>query len=102
MKRLALELGVLVTLVSCTSVGFQDKNVYVMDGPNQNLRAHDQKNDRHLSDCDPQILPSGQIEYKCVAHFLADYQAILVKINALEKDLESCQQGNVFNASIHP
>lgn len=78
-----------ILLFSCAST-FTDK-VYVIDAPNNNLRAPDPKDDRLMSDCDPKALPSGKIEYKCVAHFLSDYQALLNKIAELQSQLDSCQ-----------
>lgn len=93
MKGFLNGLVVSILLVACGSVAFQDPNVLVMDLPNGTLRAHDPKNDRKSGDCDPHYLPSGKVEYQCVAHFLTDYQLLLTKIADLENQLSACQRG---------
>lgn len=81
-------LVVLLCLLACASAS----SVYVLDPPNNNLRASKQEDDKPLSDCDPEKLPSGKLEYKCVGMFNSDYGAMLKKISDLEEALKSCQQ----------
>ena len=78
--------GILL-LISCASAS----NVYVLDPPNNNMRAHDAAQDRPLSDCNPEKLPSGQINYKCVGMFNADYGSLLKQIADLQAELAACQ-----------
>lgn len=98
MTRDNIKLGLVVLgLVACSTSGFVDQGVYVLDPINSNLRGHaeDGSQDRHLSDCDPEPnpSPSPHLAYRCVTHFNADYQILLNKIADLETQLVACQQG---------
>lgn len=93
MRNYVSPLLFLCGMIACSTLGFEDKGVYVLDPALSNLRGHDPagKDDKPLADCNATPGPDGKLQYKCVAHFLADYQALLVEIDSLQQQLSACQ-----------
>lgn len=81
-----------LSLLACSSFALNDPH-WIMDPPNKNLRGAAPADDRPESVCDPVKQSDGTLQYQCVAHTFANYQAILVRIAQLEEELKACQQG---------
>lgn len=90
MKHTIMFIGSICLILACASAS----SVYVLDPPNNNMRASEQSQDKPLSDCNPEKLPSGELQYKCVGLFNADYGALLKQISDLQSQLKACQQGH--------
>lgn len=88
MKQTLIFITIVCALIACASAS---SPVYVLDPANNNMRAHDPKNDRPLSDCNAEKLPSGEVLFKCVSLFNADYVALTKQIADLTAQLKECQ-----------
>lgn len=82
---------VLGALTACAHA-FTDPH-WVLDPPNHNLRGATAAQDRPESDCDPVKQADGTLQYQCVAHTFAAYDALLKQVAQLEDELKACQQG---------
>jgi hypothetical protein len=94
--RFALKVILFVTVsvaatFACVSAAIDERH-FVFDPTTRTLRGPKPKDDRKEDDCAPEKLPDGTIRFKCVVHFMPDYEALQMELARLRTELKACQE----------